>query len=125
MDESTNFRVRNVVLCEDIRQEKSNKFILIGVYAGNILVETLPCDIPLSLFIDGTIDRGGESTLFIRLSGPGEGSGTMGINYSGDSGGAGVLVTPRMDVHMECAGVFRVEVSEDRITWTLLRQMWT
>lgn len=114
------FEPGNAILCEDVRQEKSNKYILIGVYAGDILTESLPADLPLCIYIDGRIRTGGQHTLFLRLSGPGEGSGVIGVTLSSEEGGTVAVATPRIDVHMEHFGTFRVEVSDDRETWVTL-----
>jgi hypothetical protein len=40
-----------VVVCDDIRQEKTEKFILIGVYAGSIIMNELPNLLKLSFWL--------------------------------------------------------------------------
>jgi hypothetical protein len=40
-----------IVFCDDIREEKSNKHILIGVYGGEMNVNNGPTVIPISLWI--------------------------------------------------------------------------
>jgi hypothetical protein len=45
-------RVRAAVLCDDIRQEKNNKYILIGVFTGSILVNEMPTAIAPQLYLD-------------------------------------------------------------------------
>lgn len=39
-------RVKYVLVCDDIREEKSNKVIILGLYAGRIIVETIPTLLP-------------------------------------------------------------------------------
>lgn len=42
----------NMVLCDDIREEKGNKFSLIGVYGSSIVVDRTPAILPkLCLFV--------------------------------------------------------------------------
>lgn len=42
---------RNVLLCDEIRQEKSEKYILIGVYTHGLIVPVMPAKIRLSLYL--------------------------------------------------------------------------
>src|SRR4051812_32332837 len=100
-----NLRIRNAVLCEDVRQEKSNKFILIGVFPGDILVEDVPASVPLDVYIDA-IALEPIGSIFLKLSGPGEGSAIIGINYhasleEGSTETVAALVTPRMEVAVQ------------------------
>jgi hypothetical protein len=112
-----NLKVRNVVLCEDVRQEKSNKYILIGVFAGDINVSELPARLPLSLYFDGYVTAAGQGNIAIRVSGPGDGSAVINAKYASSDAGPVALSTPRMDVNMECEGIFKVEFSEDNTNW--------
>lgn len=42
----------NMVLCDDIREEKGNKFSLMGIYASSIVVDRTPVILPkLCLFV--------------------------------------------------------------------------
>lgn len=44
-------KIRSVILCDDIRQEKNNKHILIGVYGPSIRIAEIPGAIPLAYFV--------------------------------------------------------------------------
>ncbi|WP_282608966.1 hypothetical protein [Pelagibius sp. Alg239-R121] len=49
---SKKIRFRNVLLCDDIRQEISNKLILIGVYTGHIVLSEFPANIRLAVYAE-------------------------------------------------------------------------
>lgn len=59
-------RVANAILCDDIRQEISNKLILIGVYTHDILVPAFPTTINLALVAETWFDSVGEKKLSVR-----------------------------------------------------------
>jgi hypothetical protein len=46
------FKISSAVVCEDIRQEISKKFLLIGVFGGEANVGVLPGVIQLALFVE-------------------------------------------------------------------------
>lgn len=46
MEGDTPPRSRYILVCDDIREEKSNKMILVGLYANRIIVESLPVLMP-------------------------------------------------------------------------------
>lgn len=62
---------RNAVLCDDIRQEKNNKYILIGVFSGDVVVPQFPATLALSLYAEYFSDTPGQqnATLIYALSG--------------------------------------------------------
>src|SRR5437879_3808001 len=116
--------IRNAILCEDVRQEKSNKFILIGVFANNILVGDTPASVAVALYIEA-VSKVASGELFLRYSGPGEGSALIGLNYTASQKDASfdpviTIVAPRIDVLMEKEGTFKIELSEDQRSWHTL-----
>lgn len=44
-------KVETALLCDDIRQEVSGKYILIGFYSGDVLVKRMPIEIPMAFLI--------------------------------------------------------------------------
>jgi hypothetical protein len=53
------YTVKSVLVCDDVRQEKSNKHILIGVYNGEIIFASGPNKwIPLCIWIELAIAPG-------------------------------------------------------------------
>jgi hypothetical protein len=56
-----------VVLCDDIRKEITNKDILIGVYAGDILVKSFPQWLRMAVWMEIAPREIGEHPLSLRL----------------------------------------------------------
>lgn len=53
--------IKNAILCDDVREEKdSNKYILIGVYAGDLVVPSFPATIAPKLYFEYFADRPGR-----------------------------------------------------------------
>ena len=58
------------IVCDDIRQEKSNKDILIGVYSNELIIHKKPARLRLSVFVLVDVLEIGETEFEIRLDGP-------------------------------------------------------
>ena len=78
------------LVCDDIRQETSGKFIVVGLYMGNITIPHVPFVLPSLAFLQVfESDRPGNFTFKIRLermeTGQAivEGMGMMGIQRPG------------------------------------------
>lgn len=65
-------RVRNAILCNDIRQEINQKYILIGVFTNAIIVSSLPIDLDLALYLEIEPLTVGEANILINLEIDGE-----------------------------------------------------
>lgn len=57
------------LICDDVRQENTNKFILIGVYTGVIGVTSIPIVMPMGLtfFQAWEADRPGQEHLKLKI----------------------------------------------------------
>ena len=65
------FKATSVIICDDIRREASGKEILIGVYAGVILLPALPTLLPtLSTRIEFTTSLSRADDLAVELRDP-------------------------------------------------------
>jgi hypothetical protein len=64
---SSKFKIRSVLICDDIRQEVSGKEILIGVYNDSMLFNTFPARLR-QLVIRTVIDMIDKSVTRITLS---------------------------------------------------------
>ncbi|MHA1522994.1 MAG: hypothetical protein ACTSY1_01160 [Alphaproteobacteria bacterium] len=51
---------RNVIICDDIREEINHKKILIGVYIGDILVQKFPATFSFTMYIEFAPDNAGD-----------------------------------------------------------------
>ena len=58
------------IVCDDIRQEKTNKEILIGVYSNELIIHKTPARLRLSVFVLVDVLEIGETAFEIRLDGP-------------------------------------------------------
>ena len=66
MDTPT-INVEHVLVCDDIRQERSGKYILIGVYTGSIRVPKFPAPLMMALWLDAQVDlSSGPASLWVR-----------------------------------------------------------
>jgi hypothetical protein len=113
-----NVELASAILCEDIRQEKSEKLILIGVFTGNIFIDKVPADLPFALFVPGVSSKPGPSEIQIRYSGPGRGRAIIrAVLQTTKENEVVNLIVPRLTVHMECEGTFKVDVRTDQGRW--------
>jgi hypothetical protein len=113
------FKISSRILCEEIRQEKSNKYVLLGVFAGDIFVEKFPATAPFAFYFEGHVEQAGDYPFLVRVSGPGEGKAILSVRYTSHvDNGIVAIVTPRLEVTLESAGVFKIETSEDEENWT-------
>jgi hypothetical protein len=55
------------VLCEDIRQEITHKFFLIGVISSELLLQALPSVISICIYSEGTVIETGEFQSKIKV----------------------------------------------------------
>ena len=56
---------KGVILCDDIRQEQSGKYIIIGVYSAGVLVTQMPATLRLSLYTTLKFSEAGRFDLTI------------------------------------------------------------
>lgn len=59
-------KVDYAILCDDIRQEKNGKLILIGIYSGDILLRDFPSNLLLSMLLHGKASADCSITIEIR-----------------------------------------------------------
>jgi len=63
-------QVRATLVCDDFRVEKDGKLILIGIYAGVVVVQSVPAQLPaggLTLFEIFETDQAGSYPIDIRI----------------------------------------------------------
>lgn len=62
------YTLRSFVVCDDAREEKSGKAILIGVYSDTAIVKSFPAAIPKLVFrFTGTVHTEDPQQLFFKL----------------------------------------------------------
>jgi hypothetical protein len=112
-------KVTAAILCDDVRKEAdTNKHILIGTYSGDIQLNApFPATMPLAIYFELVVPPG-HHDVDVRLSGPGKGSGIIKaiIDQIGEQPMA-TLVVPRLEVFMEKAGIFAVDIRGNGGRW--------
>lgn len=117
-----NIKITSAILCEEVRVEKNNKYMILGVYAADILVSDIPAQTPLCFYVEFKSPQQ-EGDMFFRFSGPGKGVAKLKVHYkkSGVAGADSVAIAaPRMEVVLEQEGVFKLDWSEDGKSWKSL-----
>jgi hypothetical protein len=70
--------IEQAIACDDIRQETSGKFILIGVYGGNLGLPVFPSQIALGFWMLARPSSKGDYDVQFRVQVPGEMQGVFG-----------------------------------------------
>jgi len=104
------------LVCDDIRQENNGKFIVVGLYMGNITVPHVPFVLPsLAFFQVFESERSGNFTFKIRLehmekgNAIVEGMGMMGIQQPG----TGVVPIRFAPIQFPAFGTYSLNMSID------------
>lgn len=61
------FENKGVILCDEIRQEMSGKYIIIGAYPSGLLVQSIPANIGLSLYLNLAFSEVGSHEIVIDI----------------------------------------------------------
>ncbi len=114
------FKVGAVVTCDDIRIEQNNKFILIGVYNGTIVVPAFPAVLGLCWWIQIFPEKLGRSDLEIRII-KDDGAvllrAALGIDLSVEEWSA--IALPQTPLQLQGAGHTKLQMKEKNETdWT-------
>ena len=106
----TNSKFRNIIFCEDIRDEVGNKRSLMGVVAGDLLVATFPAVVQTAVYFEYAAEkRDGEnlSIEFRMLQDDAEiGKGRMEANISHNK--QAIFVLPRGYIQFNKPATFRI-----------------
>ena len=112
-------KIRNAILCDDVRQEQgNNKHILIGVYSGDIVLSDIPAQIQLAFYIEIAAPEG-HYDMQIRLSGPQKGEEAIlpaAFDHSGKD--VATLASPRIGISMTAEGAFKIDLRVGEGRWT-------
>ncbi len=108
-------KVKNAIFCEDIREEKSNKHILIGVFSGGVNVVKIPATIKVAVYAQIEIKGDVPKEIFIKFSGPGKGQAILKVEVVVDETESQkyvTIATSSFGVNIEKEGILRVEMGE-------------
>ena len=115
--------IRNAVICEDVRQYNNNKFIIIGVYSNDIVADSFPATINLSLYSEILIDRVGVFQVYARILV----NDTMIVSAELAFSGRGpndvaTVIFPPVVLHLPSESIVTFQISTDNETWDDLAQ---
>lgn len=124
-------RFFTALICDQVRIEKNNKQIILGIYSGNVHLKSVPSDLRLTAVIIGEASGNGEQTAHIRFSAsPKEGDGKtammeteVGIVSTENSNGGSeqvLLELPPMPIQVSGPMILSIEWSLDNEHWELL-----
>ena len=90
-------KFRNVILCDDIRDEMGNKKSLMGVYSGDILVQNFPAAVQIAFYVDyvPAEDEAGEIPVQFRITQDGAEIAKAQIQAKIDKGPTVTLIIPK------------------------------
>jgi hypothetical protein len=105
-------RFRNIILCEDVREEAGNKKSLMGVLAGDIIVPTFPATLSLAVYFEYVPDKddGDEFAIEFRLWQDDEELAVGEVRAPIEPGKIVTLVLPRALSIFERAKAFRMTI---------------
>ena len=115
--------VLSVLLCDDTRREENGKDIIIGVYTGNVLVDRLPADLVLCLWIYFAVAGAGDLKREIRVINPsGEpiAGANISVTISGDGEGFGAITLRNMPLHLDRSGFYTFQWRKPKSRWTTI-----
>jgi hypothetical protein len=108
-------RFRNIILCEDIREEVGNKKSLMGVLAGDIIVAAFPATLNVAVYFEYVPDKddGNEFAIEFRLWQDDEELAVGKVRAPIEPGKVVTLVLPRALSVFEKAKAFRMTVKRN------------
>jgi hypothetical protein len=115
-------KVTSALICDDIRREITGKDILIGVYAGDIIVPQVPFSIPLTLWFELSPEKTGPHKVSVRLSYAGEEVFKLEAGIDVQSVGPAALPLPSFQLASDKLGELVVEFSADEKTWAEVKR---
>lgn len=116
-------RISTVIFCDDIIKELSGKEILIGVYSGNIQVNSYPAQLRLSLWIEFEADAPDQGHWELQVATP---SGNPPIQVDFDmevkSAGSSSMSMVGLPVRLESDGEIAVSSRRDTGDWRIVKR---
>lgn len=118
-----NIDIVSLVVCDEIRKEDNGKAILIGVYSGDILVNELPIQIGISLWVHLNVSGPGEIPFEFRFVGIKSAVSELSGNANIKGAGAAIISTPPIPVLLESEGELKIEMKYGDSDWRLVRSL--
>ena len=115
------FKVRNAILCEDVREEINGKHVLVGVVSEGFVVREFPAELRIATYLEVQLTSSpGAHEFFVRL-GYTAGKAPLLIRAQvlfPKAGTRYAISTPPMQLRAERPGHIVGALSTDRKTWT-------
>jgi hypothetical protein len=119
------FELVTAIVCDDIRREKSNKDILIGVYGGGILVQDFPAFINIALWLQIRTTEIGEHDLLLRITGPNQSSLSGDIQFKANvvTQGLSSFPFPIIGVSIQSEGPISFQIGNKAGEWATVKSI--
>lgn len=118
MTKAPGFELNSRILCQDVRQEKTNKYIIIGVYSGHVVVSEFPAKLRFCVYCDGVVRNANTKYLCLRTSWNGKPILEMGMAFNKNApDNLFSFSSPEFEIACDQPGELMIEASEDRKTW--------
>jgi len=117
-------KIEYAIACDDIRQERNGKYILIGVYAADYVPAALPAHAQLMFGLFVALEEAGDYALAVELLM--EGSATLLAKARtritiGEPTGRALLALPLPPIILAAPGTLVLRHSEDQVTIMTLK----
>lgn len=107
-------KVKTFLVAEDVRQEKTNKYMVVGIFSGLIKVKEIPAKIPLAFFMEFFPVPLGSLAIWLRMTLPGGGKAELHVLANvKDNTRPLVIPSPRIEANIEQEGELKIEVKFD------------
>jgi uncharacterized protein DUF6941 len=110
-----------VLLCDDVRKEVTNKDILIGVYGGDILVESFPRWIKMAIWMEISPKETGAFPLTLKLTFSDNAPLLIDMKLQVRGSGTSSIAVPGMELLVEKEGELTLEIKEGE-SWQVLKR---
>lgn len=114
-----------VIFCDDIRQENSGKYLIIGAYGGTILLEKYPATLGVACLVQVSPGVTGVVPFEFRMTGPhGAMYGAIGGTFEApDVLTQHVLALPVVQVTINLSGHINLEYRHPGGEWCVVRRL--
>ena len=113
--------VRSLILCDDIRREITGKDIIIGAYAGSIIVTEFPFTLNIAIWLEYEPEKIGGADIHLQLSYSGKAPSKIKVSINASELTAVGIPLTRLAVNGDAEGELKIELSSDGSSWKLLK----
>lgn len=112
MTSKTAARIRSIYICENAFQDKGNKWNIIGMFTGDIIVKKFPVQFPFALYVEAEVNQATDIIVDFYLGS----KRVAGVKASADllkgkEKGVAVVAVPRIEISVNAESELRVTAS--------------